>query len=130
MDVHKTFVEMHNDYFEKWEHAMKSGDTSELEKLMPDDYYVTFFMRDQEKPTFFDRTEAVEGMRQSVSSHSGETKRFEHRVIRVRDTEHAVVFYEQIIEKNNEEWARLFTIEDWRNRDGHWEMAREVQEPI
>ncbi|HEX7064353.1 MAG TPA: DUF4440 domain-containing protein [Bacillales bacterium] len=130
MDIHTTFTEMHDRYFEKWDHAMKSGDPSELEKLMPEDYYVTFFIRNQEKPAFFDRAEAIQGMRQSVSSHNGKTKRFENRVIRLRDAGNAVVFYEQVIEKDGEALARLFTIEDWRNRNGQWELAREIQEPI
>ncbi|HEU5140540.1 MAG TPA: hypothetical protein VFT51_11225 [Bacillales bacterium] len=130
MDIHKEFTEMHDQYFEKWKHALKIGDPSELEKLMPADYYVTFFIRNHEKPTFFDHTEAVEGMRQSVSAHNGETKYFENRVIRVRGEGNVVVFFEQVIKNNGVELARLFTIENWRKQNGQWELVREVQEQI
>ena len=56
--------------------------------------------------------------------------RFENRVIRLRDKENAVVFYEQLIVKDEEVLARLFTIENWRLMDEKWLVIRETEEPI
>lgn len=126
----ENFNKIHDNYLTEWENAMKTSDTTKLEKLMPSDYYVTFFIRKQDKPTFFNRTEAVDGMREWVSSHETERKRFENRVIRLKDNQNAIVFYEQIIEQDGEELARLFTIENWRIKNEQWELFREVQEHI
>ncbi|WP_100009853.1 hypothetical protein [Lentibacillus sediminis] len=129
-DKHEDFIQTHDAYFSKWADVMKTGDTSQLEKIMSAEYYVTFFIRGQEKPAFFNRSEAVKGMRQSVSFHGGEKKRFENRVIRLRNAKNAVVFYEQVLEKNGEELARLFTIENWYNNGEQWKIIREVQEHV
>ncbi len=91
---------------------------------MPSDYYVTFFMQGQEKPTFFYRNDAVDGMRQSVSCQSKKRKRFDNRVILLKDTQNAVVFYEQNYRK------RGCTIEGWQKRGGQWELSREIQEHV
>lgn len=111
------FTEMHDEFIRDWSHAMSSGDTSSVER-MTEDYYVAFFNRGNEKPIIFNKIEAMEGMKQSVSHYSGAEKRFENRVIRLRNSENAVVFYEQLIVKEEEVVARLFTIENWGLVDG------------
>jgi len=130
LNKEKKFTEMHNEYVAEWDHAMKTGDTSALEKRMPPDYYVTFFSGDAAKPETFDRAEAVEGMRQSVQDILGAEKMFDNRIIQMRNAENAVVFFEQVIKKDEQELSRLFTIENWRYRDGEWELGREVEEHI
>ncbi|MGG4166268.1 hypothetical protein ABEW00_02115 [Rossellomorea vietnamensis] len=123
------FTKMHDEFIRDWSHAMSSGDTSSVER-MTEDYYVAFFNRGNEKPIIFNKLEAMEGMKQSVSHYSGAEKRFENRVIRLRNSENAVVFYEQLIVKEEEVVARLFTIENWGLVDGKWMVIRETEEPI
>ncbi|MGG3915067.1 hypothetical protein [Rossellomorea vietnamensis] len=123
------FTKMHDEFIRDWSHAMSSGDTSSVER-MTEDYYVAFFNRGNEKPIIFNKIEAMEGMKQSVSHYSGAEKRFENRVIRLRNSENAVVFYEQLIVKEEEVVARLFTIENWGLVDGKWMVIRETEEPI
>ena len=101
------FTKMHDEFINDWNHAMSSGDTSSVER-MTEDYYVAFFNSGNEKPVIFTKQEALEGMEQSVRHFSGANKRFENRVIRLRDNENAVVFYEQLIAKDADILARLF----------------------
>lgn len=123
------FAKAHDDFIEAWNVAMYSGDTAGLE-IMTNNYYVTFFNSHVERPEFFDRPEAIQGMRESVEALQGAKKRFEHRIIRQRDPNRFVVFYEMIIEKNGQELTRFFTIEDWEERNGQWLLNREVTEHI
>ncbi|MRG86772.1 nuclear transport factor 2 family protein [Salinibacillus xinjiangensis] len=123
------FTSMHDKFIEDWNAAMTSGDTTSLER-MAEDYYVAFFKGGSERPVIFKRDEAISGMRQSVKHFLGAEKKFNNRVIRLRDYENAVVFYEQVIQKDEEVLARLFTIENWQNFDGEWMLVRETEEPI
>ncbi|PFA69731.1 hypothetical protein CN378_02885 [Bacillus sp. AFS015802] len=123
------FTKMHDGFIRDWSHAMSSGDTSLVER-MTEDYYVAFFKRGNERPTIFNKREAVNGMNQSVSQFLGANKRFENRVIRLRDSENAVVFYEQLIVKDEEVAARLFTIENWTFMNEKWMVMREIEEQI
>lgn len=108
---------------------MDTGETSALQ-AMSSGNYVTFFSNEREKPVFFTREEAIEGMNKSVRSLLGAKKRFENRIIRLKDREKAIVFYEQIIEKEQQIVAKLFTIENWEIQDGRWMLIREIEEPI
>ncbi|GAA0315465.1 hypothetical protein GCM10008967_02540 [Bacillus carboniphilus] len=123
------FTEMHDSFFEVWKQVMNSGDTSVVERFC-EDYYVTFFMGTEQKPKFFNREESVEGMKQSVHSLLGATKRFENRVIRLRNENNGVVFYELVLEKEGIELARLFTIENWKRIGDQWLLSREIAESI
>ncbi|TFB13028.1 hypothetical protein E3U55_16750 [Filobacillus milosensis] len=123
------FTQIHDDFILDWNKAMISGDTSALER-MSDDYYVTFFKGVNEKPIIFNREEALRGMQQSVMQLLGAKKHFNNRVIRLRNNHNAVVFYEQLIEKDEKEIARLFTIENWQYSNGKWLLIREVEEQI
>lgn len=40
------------------------------------------------------------------------------------------MFYEQLIVKDEEVLARLFTIENWRLINEKWMIVRETEEPI
>jgi hypothetical protein len=123
------FTKMHDEFIAEWNKAMNTGDTSSVER-MDDRYFVVFLKGVNEKPIIFNREEAVTGMKQSVHQLLGAKKRFENRVIRLRDNENAVVFYEQLIEKNDKVIARLFTIENWQLINGKWMLVRETEEPI
>lgn len=123
------FTQMHDEFLRDWNYAMSSGDTSSVDR-MTEDYYVAFFNRGNGKPIIFTKQDAIDGMQQSVTHFLGANKRFENRVIRLRDTENAVVFYEQLIVKNNEVLARLFTIENWSLINKKWMIIREMEEPI
>lgn len=123
------FTKMHDGFIRDWSHAMSSGDTSLVER-MTEDYYVAFFKRGIERPIIFNKVEAISGMNQSVSHFMGANKRFENRVIRLRDSENAVVFYEQLVVKDEEVLARLFTIENWTVMNGKWMVLREIEEQI
>ncbi|MGP4108641.1 hypothetical protein [Virgibacillus sp. L01] len=123
------FTKMHDKFIVNWNKAMISGDTSSIER-MTEDYYVAFFKGVNEKPIIFNRKEAVSGMQQSVKQLSGAKKKFKNRVIRLKDINNAVVFYEQLIEKEERVLARLFTIENWQLTNGEWLLKRETEEPI
>ncbi|WP_226679980.1 hypothetical protein [Sutcliffiella horikoshii] len=123
------FKEMHDEFLCDWNYAMSSGDTSSVDR-MSDDYYVSFFNDGSKKPIFFTRQEAIEGMEQSVRHFYGANKRFENRIIRLRDYENAVVFYEQLIVKDENVLARLFTIENWKFINEKWMVIRETEESI
>lgn len=125
----KEFTMMHDEFIKEWNKAMQSGDTSKVER-MTEEYYVAFFNGSNEKPLFFTRQEAIDGMKQSVNNFLGAEKVFENRVIRLRNKENAVVFYEQLIVKNEEVLARLFTIENWKWQSGRWMVVREIEETI
>lgn len=125
----EAFKAFHDQYLQAWKKTMESGNTTAVEK-MASDYYVIFFTESR-KPTFFDRSEAIEGLRGSVNNSLGRfTKEFENRVIRMKAADHASVFYEQVLMENDQEKARLFTIENWNNIDGEWLLTREVEEKI
>ncbi|WP_102275541.1 hypothetical protein [Cytobacillus massiliigabonensis] len=123
------FTKMHDEFIRDWNEAMSSSDTSSVNR-MTEDYYVAFFSSGNEKPVFFTKKEAIQGMDQSVRHFLGANKRFENRVIRLRNNENAVVFYEQLIVKDEEVLARLFTIENWRLFNEKWMIVREIEEPI
>ncbi|WP_010676699.1 hypothetical protein [Bacillus timonensis] len=123
------FTQMHDEFIIDWNSAMKTGDTSALER-MTEDYYVTFFNDSNEKPMLFSREEAISGMRESVKQLIGAQKEFKNRVIRMKDAENAAVFYELLLVQDEKVLARLFTIETWHLTDGKWMLVREVEEPI
>lgn len=124
------FIELHDVYVSEWNVAIETGNTSAIESRMHPDYYVTFFNGNTDHPITFDRTEAVKGMRQSVQDLLNAEKRFENRIVQMRDAENAVVFFEQVIKIDDREISRLFTIENWRHIDGKWELRREIEELI
>ncbi|MFD2045453.1 hypothetical protein ACFSTA_17355 [Ornithinibacillus salinisoli] len=123
------FTIMHDQFTRNWNEAMNSGETCTLER-MTENYYVAFFRGVHDQPTMFQREEAVSGMKQSVHQLLGAKKKFENRVIRLRDDGNAVVFYEQVIEKEGKTLARLFTIENWLYTNGRWMIAREIEEAV
>lgn len=123
------FTKMHDDFIVSWNEAMKTGDTSELDR-MTEDYYVAFFQPGTSQPMIFSKQQSIDGMKQSVSHFIGAAKKFENRVIRLRDAEHAVVFYELLLVKDEEVAARLFTIENWELINEKWMITRETEEPI
>ena len=123
------FTKMHDDFIVSWNEAMKTGDTSGLDR-MADDYYVAFFQPGTSQPMIFSKQQSIDGMKQSVSHFIGATKKFENRVIRLRDAEQAVVFYELLLVKDEEVTARLFTIENWELINERWMITRETEEPI
>ncbi|MBE4909841.1 hypothetical protein IMZ08_17540 [Bacillus luteolus] len=123
------FTMMHDEFISDWNLAMISGDTTKLER-MAEDYYVAFFDGAKDKPVFYNKEDALAGMKQSVLHFQGANKRFENRVIRLKDNENAVVFYEQLIVKKEEVLARLFTIEYWQLSNEKWMIIRETEERI
>ncbi|UFT98358.1 hypothetical protein KO561_14265 [Radiobacillus kanasensis] len=123
------FTKFHDKFINSWNEAMVSGDTSAVE-LMDEEYYVAFFASVKEKPFFFNKDDAISGMKQSVQQFLGATKRFDHRVIRLKDNEHAIVFYEQAIEKDGQILSRLFTMENWQVVDNSWKLVREIEQPL
>lgn len=125
----EVFTNMHNDYIQDWNEAMNSGNTSKLDR-MAEDYFVTFFKGGNDKPIFFSKQDALSGMQQSVKHFIGAEKKFENRVIRMKDDDHATVFFEQVIVKNEQVLARLFTIENWQLINGRWFIIRETEEAI
>lgn len=128
-DLLSEFTSMHDRFIADWNEAMKSGDTFPVER-MAGDYYVAFFKSLNDKPLIFNKQDSIEGMKQSVMHFLGCEKRFENRVIRLKNPDNAVVFYEQLIVKNEEILARLFTIENWQLIDGSWLIVRETEESI
>ncbi|HWL23786.1 MAG TPA: hypothetical protein VNR38_08560 [Ureibacillus sp.] len=123
------FTNMHDEFQSDWNEAMKSGDTSALDR-MTEDYYVAFFNSGKEKPMFFNKADSISGMEQSVQHFLGAEKKFDNRVIRMRNSENAVVFYELLVVKEENVLARLFTIENWMLIEGKWMIVRETEEPI
>ena len=123
------FTKTHDEFIQNWEQAMQTADTSKLE-VMASGYYVTSFNGFSDKPEFYDCKEAIMGMRESVKELKGANKRFENRVIRQRGQDAYVVFYEMVIEKDQQEIARFFTIEDWKQINGTWQLVREISEHI
>lgn len=123
------FTKMHDEFLSDWNDAMISGNTSSLDR-MTEEYYVAFFKEASDKPVIFSKQDAISGMNQSVMHFLGANKKFENRVIRFRNNENAVVFYEQLIVKNGETLARLFTIENWKIIEGKWMIVRETEEAI
>ena len=123
------FTRMHDVYISAWNKAMMTGDTSSVER-MDDHYFVVFLRGKKEKPVIFNKEDAITGMQQSVRHFLGAKKIFKNRVIRLRNPENAVVFYEQLIEKNGKILSRLFTIENWELINTEWKIIRETEEPI
>ncbi|UOQ95320.1 DUF4440 domain-containing protein [Halobacillus shinanisalinarum] len=129
-DARKEFTVMHDQFLTEWSKALKNGDTSTIERRMHTDYYVTFFSENQH-PMYFDRKEAVEGMRASVESARSFTKRLNNRITRLRNNDNVVVFYEQVLlNREREEMSRLLTIENWRKVNKQWLIIREMEEKI
>lgn len=128
--VYNTFTKTHDEYCHDWNEAMASGDTTLLEKRLADDYYVVFMQGNNDKPLIFDRADAIKGMRASIDELPGSVKVFENRIIRERDDERYVVFYELLIQKDKQTLARMFTIEDWDLVHNEWKIVRETVEMI
>lgn len=125
----KDFELRHDAFLGDWNKAMATGETTDLDR-MTEDYYVTFFRSAKDRPAFFNKQEALDGLNQSIMHFQGCQKRFENRVIRFRSNDNAVVFYEQLIVKNEEVLARLFTIENWQLIQQRWMIVRETEEAI
>jgi hypothetical protein len=125
LDVEYSFKEWHDYYLSMWNEVMMTGDTASVEQMDPR-YYVTFFTDNQEKPTFYSYDEAIDGMRQSVHALIGTEKRFENRIIRMKNNGSAIVFYEQVLIKEGKEISRLFTTEEWQFKSDGWVIIREV----
>lgn len=123
------FTKMHDEFIHDWNQAMTTGDTTLVER-MADDYYVAFFQGTSEQPVIYNRNDAIAGMKHSVEQLLGARKKFENRIIRLKNRDHAAVFFEQIIEKDEQVVARLFTIENWQYLNGKWMIIREMEEPI
>ncbi|MFB4212358.1 hypothetical protein ACE1TH_10670 [Shouchella sp. JSM 1781072] len=121
--------QVHNQFILDWHDAMQTGNTSKLER-MTDSYFVTFFYEPSEKPLFFTKEEALIGMQQSVNELRGAKKRFNNRLIRMKNDNEAVVFYELIVEKNGEQISRLFTVENWSRDHDKWFLANEIQQQL
>lgn len=100
-DLLSEFTTMHDGFVADWNEAMQSGDTSSVER-MEEDYYVAFFKSMKDKPMIFNKQDSIDGMNQSVRHFLGCKKKFENRVIRMRNPDNAVVFYEQLVVKNGE----------------------------
>lgn len=129
LDILNHFTQMHDDFLKDWNIAMKTGNTSALER-MTENYYVAFFNGSHNKPLFFTKQDSLDGMKQSVEHFLGAQKQFKHRVIRLRNNENAVVFYELLVVKEEDILARLFTIENWQLINGQWMIVRETEEVI
>lgn len=128
-DSLEAFTAFHDQFLQKWKKTMETGDTTLVERMAPE-YYVTFFTENT-KPAYFNRTEAIEGLRDSVkNSFSRFTKKFENRVVRMKASDQAIVFYEQVLTADEQEKARLFTIENWKIFNGEWLLTREIEEQI
>ncbi|GAF11474.1 hypothetical protein JCM19046_1403 [Bacillus sp. JCM 19046] len=123
------FERTHNQFINDWNSAMNTGETTALEK-MNETYYVAFFYNSSEKPSYFTKEESIEGMKKSIDDLRGAKKRFENRLIRMKDEQNAVVFYELVIDQNGESIARLFTIENWIKKGASWLLANEIQQSI
>ncbi|ASN06773.1 hypothetical protein [Virgibacillus necropolis] len=125
----EAFTIFHDQFLQEWKKTMETGDTTFVERMAPD-YYVAFFTENT-KLTYFNRSEAIEGLRDSVENSIGRfTKKFENRVIRMKAADLAIVFYEQVLTENDQEKARLFSIENWKTINGEWLLTREVEERI
>lgn len=112
----------------QWEQAMTTGNTRPIEEEMPANITCYFGRAGQDLMDVIDRDGIVSGMRQSVAALGGCRKRFKNRVIRMRSADEAVVFFEQVVERDNQVLARLFTIETYRQISGRWQCIREVVE--
>lgn len=106
----KDFIQFHNNSQSQWEEVMKSGDASRFETDFLDTMKTFFFAKGQENPAIYELDEIIGGMSQSVEALKGGAKRFENKVIRMRGEDETVVFFEQVIEFNGKEVARLFTL--------------------
>lgn len=120
---------MHDQYIESWNEAMESGDTSALE-VMGEHYYAAFFNGAEDQPHLYSKDEAILGMQQSVAQLLGAKKKFNNRVIRLKDEENAIVFNELVIEKEANILASLFSIEYWQYCHKKWILTSEIEQPI
>ncbi|MFS0785518.1 hypothetical protein ABC345_03930 [Shouchella sp. 1P09AA] len=48
----------------------------------------------------------------------------------MKNDNEAVVFYELIVEKNEEQISRLFTVENWIHDHDKWLLANEIQQQL
>lgn len=112
----------------QWEEAMTTGNTRPIEEEMPANIICYFGRTGQDLMDVIDRDGIVSGMRQSVAALRGCRKHFENRVIRMRTAYEAVIFFEQVVERENRVLARLFTIETYRRVSGRWQCVREIVE--
>lgn len=124
-----SFTSMHNKFILDWHEAMNTGDTTSLE-VMSDEYYVAFFNDAKDKPMIFNKDESIAGMNDSVHQLLGGKKIFNDRVISLKDSENAAVFYDLIIEFHGKTVARLFTIENWALINAKWLIVSEIQQRI
>ncbi|WAH37225.1 hypothetical protein [Alicyclobacillus dauci] len=103
--------------------------TGELELYYAPSYRVELYTRNEGQPEIDDHDVAIQGMRSSVQALRGASKRAVHRHIGMRNDEEAVVFYEQVIEREIT-LARLFVTEAWSFMDGKWQIVRETVEHL
>lgn len=129
-EITMEFKAVHNAYIHSWEQAMQTGITTEVERVYSDKYYDVFLSGAQDDFIREGRKSAMEGLRSSVATLQGASKRFENRIIRVRKNGTVVVFYEQVVQRNEGKLARLFVIEDWAHYQNGWRIVREVTESI
>jgi len=123
------FTRIHDEFIIDRNNALETGDASSVER-MREDYYAILFNGTNEKPVLVGREDAILCIREAVKQLLGTQKKCENRVIRMKDYENAAVFYELLIEKDDQVLARLFTIETWQLTAGNWMLIREIEEPI
>lgn len=97
-----------------------------------DGYTVYFGRGNRDTADIIDRAAATAGMRRSVAdcAAAGIAKRWHHRLIRMAGPSEAVVFSEQVLERDGQVVARLLTVERWRRTAEGWRVVREKVEPV
>ncbi|CAG9623744.1 hypothetical protein [Sutcliffiella rhizosphaerae] len=126
-NVEQTFYNLHDNYVSLWEEAMGNGQTQKVEEFYDEkSYKVTVFTNENAEPLLFNYKQSIDGLRQSVKALIGAEKRFENRVVRLKNEFYSYVFYEMVILQENKEITRIFTTEEWKKIDGNWKISNEV----
>jgi hypothetical protein len=123
------FLATHDQFLSLLDQAYLTGDTAGLLPLLGPDYHGYFGTRQEDRASFYDLNDALEGIQQTGKAYPGLRSGFKHRCVRMPSEKEAVVFYEKSMDLG----ARVgyaFVLEVWRYVDEQWHIVRETVETV
>lgn len=119
---------LHDQCLAEWDHATRTGDVSGIARFAGEAFNGTSAYAGTDRAQPFDRAEGIAGLGQLLSTLKGTAHRAENRVVRLRNDEEAVVFYERIFERDSRVVLRFMVLQTWRLTGAKWCVVREAAE--
>lgn len=121
------FLAFHDEYLNVMERAYATGGTEAVLPMLGPDYHGYFGTRREDRASFYDLADAVEGIQQTAKAYPGVRSGCHGRYVRMPSETEAVVFYEKSMDFGTRVGYAL-VMEVWRRLDGNWRLVRDTVE--